>query len=202
MEPNQPQPKKGLSTGCIVGIILGVIGLLVVGGIIVTAAVMFPVANKVQEKALIASAASDAHNLKSAIAAYYTEYRRHPVAKSEDGADTTLISDSTLMDVLLAADSAVGPGGLNPRGIAFFVGKQAKPAGDGKYKQGVSLGSGGSGELWDPFGNRYQVLLDTNYDNSLDSPEPTSITIPRNIAVWSAGPDGDFDTWEDNIKTW
>lgn len=31
-----------------------------------------------------------------------------------------------------------------------------------------------------------------------DSPIPVS----EWVWVWSAGPDGDFETWEDNIKTW
>jgi len=30
----------------------------------------------------------------------------------------------------------------------------------------------------------------------------TSAFLPETILVWSAGPDGDFDTWADNIKSW
>lgn len=28
------------------------------------------------------------------------------------------------------------------------------------------------------------------------------ICLDEPILVWSAGPDGDFDTWEDNVTSW
>jgi hypothetical protein len=35
----------------------------------------------------------------------------------------------------------------------------------------------------------------------MESESPGS-TIPESVVVWSAGKDGDFETWDDNVKTW
>lgn len=146
-----------------------------------------------------------AFNLKNAISAYYTEYRKYPVPGEPEG-DTSLQSDHALMDVLLGSDPEAEDDGLNPRRIAFFTGKQAKPMGKGKFRKGVHLEEGGRGELWDPWGNYYRVVLDTDHDNRVEKPEwdktSDSAELPESILVWSAGPDGDFDTWQDNVKTW
>ncbi len=147
-----------------------------------------------------------AYNLKNAISFYFTEYRKYPVPR-EPREDVQLQSDHVLMDILLGSDpSSEGPDALNSRRIAFFTGKQAKQMGEGKYRKGVVLGSDGGGELWDPWGNYYRVLLDTNYDSRVKKPLWDQLTeaeeLPRSILVWSAGPDGDFETWKDNVKTW
>ena len=152
-----------------------------------------------------ANAQNTAYNLKNAIAAYYTEYRKYPVPGEPEG-DTSLQSDHALMDVLLGSDPEAEVDGLNPRRIAFFTGKQAKPMGKGKFRKGVHLEEGGRGELWDPWGNYYRVVLDTDHDNRVEKPEwdktSDSAELHESILVWSAGPDGDFETGKDNVKTW
>jgi len=152
------------------------------------------------------SAQNTAYNLKNAISAYFTEYRKYPV-EGEPAEDIQLQSDHVLMDILIGSDKAgEGPEATNLRRIAFYTGKQAKPMGEGKFRKGVVLNEGGGGELWDPWGNYYQVLLDTDFNNKVKKPvgdsTSASAELPESILVWSAGPDGDFDTWEDNVKTW
>ena len=44
--------------------------------------------------------------------------------------------------------------------------------------------------------------VDQNGDGKVENPEVPGTLIPESIAIWSAGPDGDFDTWADNVKTW
>jgi hypothetical protein len=59
--------------------------------------------------------------------------------------------------------------------------------------------------LYDPWGQTYQVVLDTDYDEQIENPEPGlkgEEMLKSSFIVWSAGPDGDFDTWEDNICSW
>ena len=177
------------------------IELLVVITIIgILAGFMFPVASGVQRRAQKSDAENTAHNLKNAISAYNTEYRKYPV-KDPGNADQTLQSDNTLMDPLLAADDNE----LNPRNIVFFSGRQARPAGSGAYRKGVKLSANGGGELWDPYAQYYSVALDTDYNNRIATPsweKSDSPMLPATILVWSAGADKSDDEAKDNIKTW
>jgi len=140
------------------------------------------------------------HNLKTAISVYFTEYRQYPVENKDS--DTTLDSSHALMDILLGSDKARETDKTNPRGIAFFTDRAAKPAENGKFRSGVTLDSDGSGELWDPWGNYYRVCFDSNFDNQVENPEKVGSFLPECILIWSAGEDGKFETWKDNVRTW
>lgn len=146
-------------------------------------------------------AGNTAFQLKNAISAYYTEYRVYPAKLVSEG-DVELSSNHELMDILLGSEKEGERTGLNPRRIAFFTGKQAKPLGNGKYRKGIVLNEGGTGELFDPWGNHYRVRLDTNLDNQVVAPSGTETAVEESILIWSAGKDGDFDTWRDNVYTW
>jgi hypothetical protein len=62
----------------------------------------------------------------------------------------------------------------------------------------------GAFKFLDPWGNPYKIRIDTNGDAKLDDPELGGTNVIRHVPViqWSAGPDGDFGTWHDNIKSW
>jgi len=152
--------------------------LLVVITIIgILAGLMFPAATGVLRKAQASHAEHTAHQLKNAISAYFTEYRKYPVdPNAEEG--TELESSHELMDVLLGSDREAESGGLNPRRIAFYTGKEAKPMGNGRYRKGVRLESGGAGELWDPWGNYYQVVMDLDYNSRVRRPEARRVDRP------------------------
>lgn len=177
--------------------------LVVISIIVVLAGLMFPAVSGALKKAEKTHAENTCYNLKNAITTYFTEYRKYPVQNTEDG-DVVLRSDSTLMDVLLGADSEAT--GLNPRRISFYSGKQAKPMGGGKYRKGVRLQPDGGGELWDPFGEFYFVALDSDYNNRVETPGWDTTTdsdfLPESVLVWSGGEDGDENTAKDNIKIW
>ncbi|MGY8643441.1 MAG: hypothetical protein ACKVJU_20390 [Verrucomicrobiales bacterium] len=177
--------------------------ILVAGGILLGLVILFSVVMPspfigLRSTPITSRAENTAYNLKNAISAYNTEFRGWPI-RSES--DITVDSDSELMAVLLADDSETGEKGRNPRRITFFSGKKAKPMGDNKFRKGVHLETN---TLWDPWGNFYRVRMDNNWDNRVDDPDPKSESkeLPGTIIVWSAGPDGDFDTWKDNVKTW
>lgn len=106
------------------------------------------------------------------------------------------------MDILLGSTKQRFVGGRNVRGIVFFADVQAKPMGGGLFKKGLKLDADSGGELWDSWGNFYRVRFDSNLDNKLEDPEVPGTWVSDSIAVWSAGPDGDFETWKDNVKTW
>ncbi len=180
------------------GVILGYIGI--VASVFIIAFVLIPTINGVSEKAGKASAMNSAYNLKSAISAYFTEYRKYPAEKGGDENDV-IFSDHKLMDILLASDSST----LNPRRIPFFSSKAAKAMGDGKYRSGVLLDENGGGELWDPWGNHYRIRLDLDYNGRIERPawdrENGADHLPQSILVWSPGKDG-IEGTKDDIKTW
>lgn len=140
------------------------------------------------------------YNLVNAISPYHTEYHEYPLLDPAN--DLTVESGHSLMDILLGSDKQKGPGGRNPRGIAFYTDRAAKPMGDGRFRKGITIDESGAGELWDPWGNHYRVRFDTNNDGKIENPEAPGTHLPESIEVWSAGPDGDFETWEDNVKSW
>ncbi len=130
--------------------------LLVVIAIIgILAGLMFPATTGALRKAERTHAEHTANNVKNAISAYNTEYRKYPVQPSNTNEATPMPTDNQLMDVLLGADSQKQQGGLNPRGIAFFTDRAAKPLGGGRFRKGVTLQADGGGALWDPWGQNY-----------------------------------------------
>lgn len=144
-------------------------------------------------------AENTAHNLKNSISMFFTEYREYPL-RSPD-LDITADTRRDLMDILLGAENERGKS-RNPRGIAFYTDKAVKPTEDGRFHKGIRLDSDGGGELWDTWGNHYRVRMDTNFDNQTEGPESPFALLPESILVWSAGKDGKFETWKDNVKTW
>jgi hypothetical protein len=140
-----------------------------------------------------------AQNLKNAISAFFVEYREYPL-RSPD-LDITADTRRELMDILLGAENEQGKS-KNPRGIAFYTDKAAKPMENGRFQKGIRLEADGGGELWDSWGNHYRVRMDTNFDNQTESPEAPGTLLPESILVWSAGKDGKFETWKDNVKSW
>lgn len=144
-------------------------------------------------------AENTAHNLKNSISAYFTEYREYPL-RSPD-VDLTVDTRHQIMDILLGSEKEK-PRERNPRGIAFYTDKAAKPMKGEGYRNGVVLDSQGGGELFDSWGKHYRVRFDTDFDNRIENPEAAGTLLPDSIAIWSAGKDGDFDTWKDNVKTW
>lgn len=149
-------------------------------------------------------AKNDAIQLKNGISSYFTEYRRYPIESLPSESDATVRSNHELMDILLGSDSTKGPGGLNSRAIPFYFGAKAKPMEDGRFRKGITPNTHGGGELWDPWGNHYRVIMDTDGDGQVKAPDwfMESEFIPQGVIVWSPGPDGDDATAEDNVVSW
>ncbi|HAS81484.1 MAG TPA: hypothetical protein DCS43_02095 [Verrucomicrobia bacterium] len=53
-------------------------------------------------------------------------------------------------------------------------------------------------EFRDPWGNRYRIALDTDYDGKVTA---MSENLRLSVAVWSAGADGTDDT-DDDVTSW
>jgi len=58
--------------------------------------------------------------------------------------------------------------------------------------------------LHDSWGRYYQILLDHDNDDRVRDPSRPGENewIESKFLVWSAGPDGNPDTWDDNICSW
>lgn len=172
--------------------------LVVITIIMILAGMAFPGAKGVLDRARKAGAENQALQVRSSIAAYYTEYRRYPLA-STGGGESAIRTNETLMDILLGADGNK----YNPRGISFFAGKKAKGG-----KGGLVMSGSGGGKLVDPWGELFYVIMDTDYNNRVTAPfsktnEAGNNEIPQNVIVWSTGPDGaESDDVKDNITTW
>ena len=147
---------------------------------------------------------SYAKSLERAIVSFTNEYEgRWPVGYGS-GADTLLESspDNDLIRILSGKQPDE-----NPRHIDFLGDtKQAKPLGrDGRLRGGL-VWENDRWSLVDAWGNHFRILMDTDMDGELANPDVkhagNKLQLRAKVLVWSAGEDGDFDTWEDNVKTW
>ena len=162
--------------------------------IVALAAMSFAGVNAAMKKAKKLEGETAANAIRSAVDGFYSEYNRLP---DVDG--TELKTDSgpglQLLRILLAEEKED-----NTRQVAFLSAKEGKG-----NKGGLIYGSGSSSTvegMYDPFGNPYTVVLNTEYDDQMTfTMGGKSFTIRgQNVAVYSPGGDKEFGT-ADDIKT-
>lgn len=193
--PPPPAQKKGMSTGCIVTLVIGlvlVLGAIVMGGLAVLG--IFG-GRSVMAKARDLQAKATMKGLEIAITSYVIEYNHLPISSNpappNDGEarDTSDESGKVILAVLLADDDT-----QNPRKIRFWDPPPAKSAGAG-YSNSTGL--------IDPWGKGgYRILLDDNGDGTIPDPENLLGNLSGSVLIYSAGADGDFSTWHDNVCSW
>jgi hypothetical protein len=132
-------------------------------------------------------AKADAISLVQAVKGYRIEYNRLPQLGQTDEKQP-VPSEGKLVDILRGLEIR-----LNPRQITFFDG----PTGpDGKPKK--ITGS----SVPDPWNHAYHLHFDWDNDGKLEDPEHPGKTITAVVVAYSAGPDGKYETWGDNIASW
>jgi prepilin-type N-terminal cleavage/methylation domain-containing protein len=212
--------------------------LTVIAIIAILMGLLFPAMSAVQQKARQAQARNEVLQIVSAVKAYYTEYGKYPVPVSvtPPTADTTygdsnnggtnksyqlfnIIRNVTTINATDVPNKAEVVA-QNPRGIGYMEGNAVK---------NPALPKGGfdkNGNFYDPWGQTYQVALDTSYDNVTVLPatippytdltasystEPQSQQpgIPNGVVVFSFGKDGTQGTagnktykGSDDILSW
>lgn len=139
-------------------------------------------------------------DIQVASAHFRAEYSCFPLPglSGEKSPDVTFESRGRWLDALLANEPE-----LNRRNIKFLDVSLAGSHGGLKWENRESV-------LIDRWGKPYAVIFDTDLDNTIANPEAKagnlSSTIPEKInaavAIYSGGPDGNLDTWEDNICSW
>ncbi len=167
---------------------------------IVLALLLVAVALLVIIKARPAAAAASIKNLDGAVQSYKLEYTGRPwplalpwsgpTAPTQDAAPISTLSPegSEILQTLLGGHPT-----KNPRRIIFM---QTPKSGwlSGSYSPGAGLT-----DPWRKEG--YRMLFDYDGDGLIANPEGGS-AVKRPVLIYSAGPDQDFTTWDDNVCSW
>jgi prepilin-type N-terminal cleavage/methylation domain-containing protein len=145
-------------------------------------AMMVPAAGLIMKRAKIANTRSDAGLVATALLKYQSEYNRWP--STYPNRDTT---DADWVDMMAPKPGTSAP--TNPKRIVFF-----EPGGGALNDAGAFV---------DTWGRPFRFLLDVTGQGQLDNPNDEVGGMVRGRALaWSAGPDGDYDTWADNVASW
>lgn len=149
-------------------------------------------------------------------------FPRPPMTGKAKGMDTGTDTDTDTSDeeglirILLGREPEPGP--MSPhRGINHLEymqsaklrstgPRQAEAQGSDRWVRGL-VDDGGRLEAVDGWGAYFRVRLDTDGDREVANPDPAGVAeghpkLAGRVIVWSAGKDGRWDTWEDNVKSW
>lgn len=168
--------------------------LVVITIVAVLAAMSFAGVNSALKKARKTEGTVAAAALSDAVERFYSEYNRLPDLpenmRTDSGPGVQLLT-------ILLGEEGTGSDVENPRQVIFLEAKEAKAK-----KGGIDYGAGGNGAaqgFYDPFGNPFNVVLNSNYDDALQfSYGGKQYTLRgRNSAVYSAGADREEGTVDD-----
>jgi prepilin-type N-terminal cleavage/methylation domain-containing protein len=183
--------------------------LTVIAIIAILAGLLVPTIKSTMQKAETAKAKTAIVGLSTAFRAYYTEYGKWPVADTYAvNSNLTYCVDTNLVILLRGVNNAgsatiVSTSTLqgNPRGITFLEFKA----------QDLNA----SGDFVDPWKQRYYCRFDISYANAVQTPfmlpDAPGDIVYQGFLIWSAGPDGQYDTFgdvppsalnKDNVKSW
>jgi hypothetical protein len=133
---------------------------------------------------------TDMTSLVLAVRNYKKEYLRLPKLTASDAEFTE--TKGRVLEILLGENQEA-----NPRGVRFWS-PPNETAGQ-KNAAGVR-------EFRDIHGNFYRLYVDTDDDGKLPNPakgqpgQPDEIKFE--VLLYSAGPDGKYETWADNLRSW
>ena len=141
-----------------------------------------------------------AFQLKHSITSFFAEYFEFPSDAASSDSENISYTNDNLMSVLIGTEVVKPDAMINPRNIVFFSGRRAGES----RKGGVAVHPDGTHELFDPWGNHYRIIMDTNGDDQINAPSWTGLKEPikRSVIVWSPGPDGKDEAADDNIISW
>lgn len=195
LPPGALPPKKGMSTGCIVALAVGIpaiIVLLVITVIAVLAAISVPAGVAVIKKARDLQVKSQLKGAQLATMGYKVEYSKFPRQADLTSDLDVLETDGSLIPILIGASKSE-----NPREIQFF---DVTPSVDGKT--GGTTDAHGNLELRDQWGSYYRLQVDVDGDGQIPDPEHPGGFVTGTVIVYSSGPDGNPATWGDNLVSW
>lgn len=174
--------------------------LVVIAIIAVLAASGFGVGLKVQNTARKKVAESAAQNIVSAVNSFYSDYGGMPVPAGSQSTQGGTRFDTGSGDGLKVLEILTGKEDqINTRKVKYLDIPEAK----GKKSGIVYNKSGEVTGLFDPWGNPFSIILDTDYAERLEfKPSNSPVTLNgRRCAVFSAGQDKKIGT-ADDVRTW
>ena len=172
--------------GCIVSAVL-VLSFL--------AFISFPTNSCPPISGVVLQARTTMKGLYIALAGFEAEYEVPLTTKLGFKEEETRIVDEAILLPLMAGDAE-----LNPNKIRFFDPPEAKKGKNGLWR---NEGGGPQMQMRDSWGGPYRIRCDSNGDGKIADPEnPAGEPISSVAILYSAGPDQDFDTWKDNVKSW
>jgi prepilin-type N-terminal cleavage/methylation domain-containing protein len=183
-------------------VVVSIIALLAAGSVGAYGKVMNVVKKNASQKTCV--------ELAGAIASFVADYDKFPISNAAGGADHH-IEDTAGDGEWLGILSGKGDPRYNSRKTNFIDGfKQAKFIG-GRWVDGINYeGSETAPTLIDPWGLGYRVVMDTDFNGEIDNPElsgtgavnPVQKVRGKKVLIWGPGLDGDYNTWQDNPKSW
>lgn len=174
-------------------VVMTIIAILA-GGIFAAAQFALRKARTVQAQNMAVGLANSINNFKS-------EYGRWPATGGERHK-----SNSSFLTNMLGTDTSV-----NKRGIGFV---KDLPVAKGNPPANGLFRTGNTAELFDPWGNYFEILIDHDGDGQITNPEGstsgTGSTLYLKVAVVSAGVDklltgnneDGQDATKDNARSW
>ena len=162
--------------------------LVVISIIAVLMGLAFPAFQGVQNSAKRTQAKNDLVQIVTAVNAFYTEYGKYPLPAGTVGDEYTFgssgVSTKPLFDAIRGIDVA-----SNSRQIEFIKPPDAK---DASAPRG-GMGTATDGQFYDPWGKRYVVRIDADYDNQVPNPYSANAgatpKLRAGVIAWSFGKD-------------
>lgn len=155
--------------------------LTVIAIIMLLAGLILAGFNSTRDRARKLRAKRDIAQLKTALDAYYADYSAFPDITEEDSIEGNhYLTGTDLIQTLRGRE-----GYNNPKKISYM-----------DFHQDTTY-------FYDPWGHKYRVALDDDYDGDVDilDDDIPSGTLRMSVAAWSAGKDGVDGTYDD-VKTW
>ena len=174
--------------------------VIVILGILL--AMMVPAAGMILKRVKVAQARADAQVVVATMSKYRMEYNRWP--KVDEVAEGFPGTSKEWVDIM-NPEITTGSGKRDPnnfrqlRFIEMGKGMTIDDSDPGDYK-------GGFGDPWSHAKTGrlpYLYAIDTDGDGMIPNPNTESNNLIRaDVIAWSAGPDGDYATWNDNVGSW
>ncbi|MGD9613608.1 MAG: type II secretion system protein [Kiritimatiellia bacterium] len=153
-------------------VVLAILGILM--------AMMVPAAGIIMKRTKISNTRGDAGVVATILLKYRAEYNRWPSVYVPDVNDRT---DKDWVAIMCPPADATARPKDNFKLIAFM--------------------EQGGAAFVDAWGMPFKFRLDQTGNGEMANPNvEIGGVLKTQVAVWSAGPDGDFDTWADNVAGW
>ena len=171
--------------------------VIVILGILL--ALMVPAAGMILKRVKVAQARSDAQIVVATMSKYRLEYNRWPeLSEVAEGYSGTTKEWVDIMNPEITTGTSAKRDKNNFRQLRFLEMGKGMKIESGEYE-------GGFGDPWGHSKGRvpYLYALDDDGDGMIPNPNTESNNLIRaDVIAWSAGPDGDYSTWKDNVGSW